>query len=112
MSVHHLSAYHSSRNFYRAKSFLPERWLPEAQSDPLSPYYYDKREVHKPFSFGPRDCIGRNLAYHEMRIILAKVLWNFDLELDGQSVGWAERQRTFALWEKQPLMVRVRERKA
>lgn len=42
-----------------------------------------------------------------MRLILAKVLWTFDLRLSAESRGWAEEQRTFALWEKPPLMVEL-----
>ena len=43
-----------------------------------------------------------------MRLILAKVLWNFDLELAPGSDGWVERQKVYGLWEKGPLMVKVR----
>ncbi|KAH8781502.1 cytochrome P450 [Hyaloscypha sp. PMI_1271] len=109
VGVHQLSAFHSERNFYRAKEFIPERWLPESTNDPSSPFYNDRREVHKPFSFGPRDCIGRNLAYHEMRLIMARLLWNFDLALDEQSKNWHE-QKILALWERPPLMVFVKRR--
>jgi cytochrome P450 len=109
VGVHQLSAFHSERNFYRAKEFIPERWLPESTNDPSSPFYNDRREVHKPFSFGPRDCIGRNLAYHEMRLIMARLLWNFDLALEEQSKNWHE-QKIRGLWEKPPLMVFVKRR--
>jgi hypothetical protein len=47
------------------------------------------------------------MALHEMRLILAKILWHFDFELLPESKGWAESQRVFALWEKKPLMVRT-----
>ncbi|KAJ2998612.1 hypothetical protein NUW58_g262 [Xylaria curta] len=104
VGVHHLSAYSSELNFHRAGEFLPERWLPEATTDPNSPFYHDRREVHRPFSFGPRDCIGRNLAYHEMRLIMAKILFNFDLRLDASCNDWY-RQRIYGLWEKPPLKV-------
>ncbi|KAI1393308.1 cytochrome P450 [Hypoxylon trugodes] len=111
VGVHHLAAYHSELNFHRAREFIPERWLHESTSNPASPFYGDRRDVHRPFSFGPRDCIGRNLAYHEMRLILARVLWNFDLTLD-QSIGKWEDQKIYSLWEKPPLKVFLRERKA
>ncbi|KAI0426235.1 cytochrome P450 [Xylaria sp. FL1042] len=104
VGVHHLSAYTSEINFHRAREFLPERWLPEAATDPTSPFYHDRREAHRPFSFGPRDCIGRNLAYHEMRLIMAKVLFNFDMQLDPSCDEW-HHQRIYALWEKPPLKV-------
>ncbi|KAI0451654.1 cytochrome P450 [Xylaria acuta] len=55
VGIHHLSAYSSELNFHRAGEFLPERRLPEAATDPTSPFYHDHREVHKPFSFGSRD---------------------------------------------------------
>jgi cytochrome P450 len=48
------------------------------------------------------------MAYHEMRLILAKVLFNFDLELCPESVGWMEKQRVYTLWQKPPLMVKVK----
>ncbi|KAI0437905.1 cytochrome P450 [Xylaria telfairii] len=109
VGIHHLSAYSSELNFHRASEFLPERWLPEAASDPTSPFYHDRREVQRPFSFGPRDCIGRNLAYHEMRLIMAKVLFNFDMRLDPSCDEW-HRQRIYGLWEKPPLKVYLKKR--
>lgn len=72
-----------------------------------SPFYNDNRDVLQPFSIGPRNCIGRNLANNEMRVILARVLWNFDLELCAESSEW-EKQRSFLLWEKRPLMCVVK----
>lgn len=50
-----------------------------------------------------------SLAYSELRIILAKVLYNFDLSLVPESVGW-DKQKVFLLWEKRKLMVRLKER--
>lgn len=47
------------------------------------------------------------MAYHEMRIILAKVLCNFDLELRPESQDWLN-QEVYTLWQKKPLMVKVK----
>lgn len=102
VSVHHWSTYHSESNFKNADSFVPERWL---RADPT--YAGDALEAHQPFGFGPRNCLGQNMALHEMRLILATVLFKFDLELCEESRGWAE-QKAFALWMKGPLMCRVR----
>lgn len=46
------------------------------------------------------------MAYHEMRLILSKVLFNFDLELCTESKDWIE-QEIFTLWQKKPLMVKL-----
>lgn len=45
-----------------------------------------------------------------MRLILAKVLYNFELSLLPESIGW-EKQKTFFLWEKHDLMVQLEARK-
>ncbi|KAH7396293.1 cytochrome P450 [Pyrenochaeta sp. MPI-SDFR-AT-0127] len=111
VGVHQLAAFHSPLNFHDPESFCPERWLPEVYNDPSSPFHNDRRDVHKPFSFGPRDCIGRNLAYHEMRLILALVLWKFDLKLDAGMESWHD-QKIFGLWKKPPLMVKIQERES
>ncbi|KAI2641107.1 cytochrome P450 [Xylaria nigripes] len=109
VAIHHFSAYTSEINFHKAQEFRPERWLPEAITNPASPFYQDRREVHKPFNFGPRDCIGRILAYHEMRLIMAKVLFHFDMRLDPSCGDWY-KQRVFGLWEKPPLKVHLAKR--
>lgn len=38
---------------------------------------------------------------------MAKLLWNFDVELVDPEKNWMEEQRVFALWEKPPLNVRL-----
>ncbi|KAJ4398236.1 hypothetical protein N0V91_010350 [Didymella pomorum] len=107
VGVHQLAAYHSPLNFHDPQSFHPERWLPEVYNDPSSPFHNDRRDVHKPFSYGRRDCIGRNLAFLEMRLIIALLLWNFDLELDEGMEQW-HVQRIWGLWEKPPLKVHLK----
>ena len=76
-----------------------------------SPFYNDNRDVHQPFSFGPRNCLGRNLAYNEMRIILAIVLWNFDLVMREESKNWQD-QKAGPLWVKHSLWCDIRPRRA
>lgn len=40
-----------------------------------------------------------------MRLILARVLWNFDLRLADDSQTWLEEQKTYTGWDKGPLNV-------
>ena len=42
----------------------------------------------------------------EMRMVLAKVFWHFDLELCDGMEGWLD-QKSYLTWEKGPLMVKV-----
>lgn len=53
--------------------------------------------------------LSPSLAYAEMRSILARMLWNFDMELCEASKEW-NKQRIYLLWEKPALMVKLRER--
>ncbi|GAB1312601.1 Averantin oxidoreductase [Madurella fahalii] len=101
VAVSSFIAFKSPLNFKDADSFVPERWIPG------SGYDDDHREVVQPFSVGPRNCLGKNLAYHEMRLILAKLLWNFDMTLCPQSEGWQD-QLSFILWDKSPLLVKIK----
>lgn len=105
VGVNHFSCYHHPQNFYRAEDFLPERWLPEIRD--AAPFEKDNRACMQPFSFGPRNCLGKNLARAEMRLILAKLLWRFDLELVGGRGNWMEGQQVFGFWAKPPLMCRL-----
>ncbi|CAO2647926.1 Nn.00g088480.m01.CDS01 [Neocucurbitaria sp. VM-36] len=93
--------YTHEKNFKRPMEFIPERWLGDSRFDS------DEKQALQPFSVGSRDCVGKNMAYHEMRLIIAKVLYAFDLELAPESSNWAD-QCTFILWEKKPLMCKVR----
>ncbi len=90
----------------------------------------DAKDVLNPFSFGPRNCTGKklsgvplariskwryiaaadgmigSLAYAEMRLILTRLLWSFDLELMPECNAWDE-QNVFTLVEKGELNVRL-----
>ncbi|KXH43410.1 hypothetical protein CSAL01_05202 [Colletotrichum salicis] len=79
VSVPQFPANHSPRNFKDPEAFIPERWIPGPDYEP------NTKDMVQPFPIGPRNCIGINFAWHEMRLILAKTLWNFDLSLCQES---------------------------
>ncbi|KAI6355125.1 hypothetical protein MCOR25_008330 [Pyricularia grisea] len=89
----------SNEYFKDADKYVPERWM----SDPE--YESDVRQASQPFSFGPRDCMGKPLAYAEMRAILAHLVWNFDMKLADDSKDWDKRQKVLMVWLKPPLNV-------
>lgn len=47
-----------------------------------------------------------NLAYMEMRVILAKMAWEFDWELLSQGVDWARDLEIYILAKKPAVKVR------
>lgn len=84
------AATHSRLNFYEPDMFRPERWLGVDEK-----FSNDHLNASLPFGTGPRVCIGRNLAYLEMRLILSHLLWNFDIELDRG--GYEEKNQVWGL---------------
>jgi cytochrome P450 len=49
------------------------------------------------------------LAYAEMKLILARLVYEFDIQLDDENVDWMN-QRVFTLWEKSGMIVRLKSR--
>lgn len=85
---------------------LLAQWL--KNSHPLYDTRFDgdRREVFKPFSTGPRDCIGKNLAYAEMRVITTRLVRGFNFQaLPGQE-DWMSSQRNTLLWLKSGFKIR------
>lgn len=113
-------------NFARLCDFVPERWLSPDQAARIGAkigdgglardareFSADVRSVVRPFVVGGRDCIGQNLSWVEFRVVLARMVWNFDLEVvrDEQFPsfrGWTD-QKAFELWQKEPYHVRLTE---
>ncbi|KAH7065480.1 cytochrome P450 [Macrophomina phaseolina] len=101
VAIHMWATYRDETNFTKPLEFHPERHL----GDPR--FAADKLEAFQPFHVGPRACLGRNLAYAEMRIILARVIYNFDMKLAEGSEHWIDNQKVYFLWEKGPLYVHL-----
>ncbi|KIW01749.1 uncharacterized protein PV09_06925 [Verruconis gallopava] len=110
VGVNYYAAFHSPYNFHLAEKFAPERWLPEHSDH--APYANDNRDVVQPFSYGPRNCLGKNLAWAEMQLILARVLWHYDITWPKDKLGrpevdegWQLNQKLYGFWVKPPLRV-------
>lgn len=103
VGIPHKTAYRHRSNFVEPETFLPERWL----EDPDGRFAADRKAVFEPFSVGQRSCIGKTLALAEMKLILVKVLWHFDLVLSERNEGdWCD-QKSYMAHEKKPLYVKL-----
>lgn len=67
-----------------------------------SPFAHDQRHAVQ--------AVWGHLAWGEMRLIIAKLVWTFDVEFKGKPLNWADL-RTSLLVEKKPVEVRLRMRK-
>ncbi|KAI1823870.1 putative cytochrome P450 monooxygenase [Xylaria intraflava] len=99
VSIHHWSINHDERFWTEPDTFAPGRWL----GDPK--YKDDRSDAMQSFSVGPRSCLGRTLAYAEMRLILAKIVYNFDLSIAEESRDWMRGQKAFEIWDKPALHI-------
>lgn len=92
-------------NFADPTSFRPERFL----DPPPAEFAHDNRDAFHPFSLGTRNCIGQRLAYAQMQLILAKLVWYFDVSAAQGPAVELSKQSNWGLWEKQPVWVRLKE---
>ncbi|KAH6608323.1 hypothetical protein Trco_001669 [Trichoderma cornu-damae] len=88
-------------NFTKADEFHPERWLGDAQ------YELDDKKAHQAFSTGPRNCLGKNMAWSFARLTIGRFVWNFDAELEPECMDWGVKQDIFVMFVKKPLKVRL-----
>ncbi|KAK4617549.1 Cytochrome P450 monooxygenase [Fulvia fulva] len=100
VGFHHLSAYRNPKYWQDGSEFRPERWMGDSK------YKNDHLGVLEPFSIGSHDCLGKALAWHEIRLILATVLLHFDLSLCAVSNNWSDL-KIYGIWEKKPLVVQI-----
>ncbi|POR38324.1 Uncharacterized protein TPAR_01461 [Tolypocladium paradoxum] len=104
VGVWHWAMYHDATLFTDPYRFDPERWIQPGSNK----YANDRLDAVNAFLLGPRNCIGQNLAYAEMRLVLARLVWGFDMRIGEASVGWLEGQRNYLMWEKPELRVHLR----
>ncbi|CAM0880061.1 unnamed protein product [Alopecurus aequalis] len=82
--------------------FRPERWLTEAGRLRHQPSY-----KFVAFNVGPRTCLGRDLAFSQMKAVVAAVVPRFRMEVAGAE---AIPKLSIILHMKDGLMVRVHKR--
>ncbi|KAF9223441.1 cytochrome P450 [Gyrodon lividus] len=92
--VHTYSLHRDPRNFSpMPDTFWPERWLSAEERKSFG--YPDPNDLDKapfvhniaafvPFSFGPANCVGKNLAYQEMRTVVCMMMQRLNFRfVDG-----------------------------
>lgn len=104
-----LSSYCLHRNgdyFEDPNKFIPERWLGEASS--ITP------EAFIPFSRGPANCAGRNLARMEMLMLGSLLLRTFDFTVgvpeDFAEQAWDRSLEDYFVCKRGKLRVFLRKR--
>lgn len=66
--------------------FWPDRWLiaEGLVPPPVGPFIHNPN-AFIPFSFGPSNCVGKNLALLEMRMVICAFMQKFEMRFPD---GW------------------------
>lgn len=106
VGVPHYTLQHNDSYHAEPTRFVPERWL-EGAANPLNGGRPTTAQdvaltnsAFCPFSIGPRGCIGKNLAYVEMTLTLARTIWLYDMRRAVGVVDPAEGRRELE-WGRQ-----------
>lgn len=113
VTVNNLAMQRDARYFYPLpETYWPDRWLtqdtytlPTGGVIPKSKLTHN-RNVFVPFSLGLRSCVGKNVAWLEMRAILCALVQKFDItrvpeyDLDD----WEKSMRAVFITAYGPLM--------
>lgn len=95
------------QNFHKPLNYKPERWLPSEHPLYDSVFAEDALKSAPFFSLGTRACLGREVAWMEGKLFMAKVLWRFDvLKVPGQKVNLEESLLHYGFFEKPECKVR------
>lgn len=93
------------RNFSpNPNEFRPERWISPEKEEIF------EKNAFLPFGYGPSGCVGKNLAYMEMRLFLAQFVMQFDIKLESgfdKNAFLNGIKDTFTMTRQKPLNVQI-----
>ena len=88
--------HHNEEYFPEPFKFCPERWLVNETTGVTAENVALAHSAFTPFSIGPRGCIGKNLAYMEMSLAIASMVYMYDFKEGDKKV--VEDVRTGQGW--------------
>jgi cytochrome P450 len=77
VGVSTFAIHHNSTHFPNPWEFQPERWI--ESSHVSSEDIKHARKAFAPFSLGTRGCPGQSLAYLQLKLTLAHMLYRYDI---------------------------------
>jgi len=88
--------HHNEDYFPDAFSFKPERWIPDPSAGITEADVTKAHAAFCAFSLGSRGCIGKSLAYVELSITIARLVYQFDMrQAEGETLGGGNQELGF-----------------
>jgi len=86
--------------------FMPERFMPDAiESRKGTPSeIIDHPSFADPFGRGKRRCLGANMAIAEIRVLVARLIQDYDISLIDDAKTWKPKQRLMLKADPYPAM--------
>ncbi|KAF7362288.1 Cytochrome P450 [Mycena venus] len=84
-------------------SWWPERWLADTSGTTEQPFIMNV-DGFMPFSVGPANCVGRNLAMREMRLVISQLVYRYDVRAAEKDPQEFQRKWLAGLQDHQILL--------
>lgn len=92
---------HNHENYGDSNIYRPERWIVDEANGITADSIAHIKSCFHPFSSGPGNCVGQNLAILEMLLVIARTLYRMDVRLAPGStlgegapeLGWGRRDK-------------------
>ena len=82
-AIHHNEAYYADSFLYN-----PERWIIHVDSGVCAESVALAQSAFCPFSIGPRGCVGKSLAMKEIMVVIARLIYMYEMRLSkGSDLG-------------------------
>ncbi|KAL8748797.1 MAG: hypothetical protein Q9184_007084, partial [Pyrenodesmia sp. 2 TL-2023] len=72
---------HNDLNYGDSNIYRPERWIVDEDNGVSAESVAYIKTCFHPFSAGPGNCAGQNLAVLEMLLVVARTLWRMDVRM-------------------------------
>ncbi|KAF9256882.1 cytochrome P450 [Marasmius fiardii PR-910] len=99
--VPHYAIHRNSESFHCPDEFIPSRWLETDSSETTN------SSAFLPFSFGPENCIGKNLARRVMMMLICLLMQNLEFRFadDFDWEEWPRKMKDYFVCSREPLNV-------
>lgn len=101
VGVPHYALHHNPEYYCDPFDFKPERWLGNGEGGFTEADVAKAQTAFTSFGVGRTSCIGRHLAYQEMELVIGRLLFAYDMQLDSESKlgegglgkGWGRQRK-------------------